>query len=103
MRWDPATTSQILKQRRNTAPIISDVAIDDHDLLLITNTGLVYLFNVDHMTVSKTTIKSEQAKLSPYHNRLHIFSDFLVYDNIVIVSHFNVLSVCDLNAKVCRE
>jgi len=103
MRWDPATSPQILKERRLASPTISDVAIDEHDLLLISNTGVVYLFNLDHMTVSKSTIKTEQAILFPYHNRLHIFSDFMVYDNFVIVSHNNMLSICDLNAKVCKE
>ena len=55
------------------------------------------------MTVSKTKIKAEQAKLFPYHNKLQIFSDFLVYDNIVLVSHFNMLSICDLNAKISKQ
>ena len=54
------------------------------------------------MTVSKTKIKAEQAKLFPYHNKLQIFSDFLVYDNIVLVSHFNMLSICDLNARISK-
>ena len=55
------------------------------------------------MVVSKTHIKKEQAELFPYHNRLNLFSDFLVYDNIVMVSHYNMISICDLNAKVCKE
>ena len=54
------------------------------------------------MTVSKTKIKAEQAKLFPYHNKISLFSDFLVYDNIVLVSHFNMLSVCDLNARISK-
>lgn len=34
---------------------------------------------------------------------MQLFSDFLVHDNIVIVSHFNMLSICDLNAKACKQ
>jgi hypothetical protein len=32
-----------------------------------------------------------------------LFSDFLVYDNVVIVTHSNVISICDLNAKICNR
>ena len=103
MKWEPIMSSEVHKERRNHSPIISDVIIDEHDLLLITSSGLVYLFNLERMTISKTTIKTEQAQMFAYHNRLQLFSEFLVYDNIVIVSHYNMLSICDLNAKVCKE
>lgn len=103
MKWDPTNSQEILHSRRIYSPIIEDVVFDENDLLLITNEGITYIFNLVRMTVSKTQIKKEQAKLFPYHNRLHLFSDFLVYDNIVMVSHYNMISICDLNAKICKE
>ena len=103
MKWEPATSSVIMKQRRETSPKIVDVVFDEHDLLLITSQGSVYLFSLERMAVSLTSIKTEQAKLLNFNNKTPIYTDFLVYDNIVIVSHFNMISIHDLNAKVCKE
>ena len=55
------------------------------------------------MTISMTKIKPEQAKLFTLNNRMQLFSDFIVYDNLVFVSHLNMISICDMNAKICRE
>ena len=103
MKWEPATSPHILKERRQTAPEIVDVIFDEHDLLLITKQGAVYLFSLERMSISLTNIKTDQAKLFTYNNRIQLFSDFLVYDNFVIVSHLNLLSIHDLNAKVCKK
>ena len=102
LKWDPATTSEIMQQRVKDSPSIVDVVFEDHDLLLMTSSGVVYLFSLDRMTVEMTKIKTEQAALFPFNNRLQLFSDFLIYDHTVIVSHYNVLSICDLNARVCH-
>ena len=61
------------------------------------------MFSIDRMSVSKTKIKPEQAKLYQFNDRLNIFTDYTVYDNIVMVSHSNLLSIYDLNSKVCKE
>lgn len=103
MRWDPATSNQKMSARNHSSPLINDVIFDEHYLLLLTNEGPIYLFSLDKMTITKTHIKVEQAQLYPYQNRLNLFSEFLVYDNIVMVSHYNMVSICDLNARVCRE
>lgn len=59
MKWEPATSAQMIKDRRKHAPAIDDVVFDEHDLLLITRMGPVYLFSLERMTVSKTSIKPE--------------------------------------------
>jgi len=92
-----------LSKRLRNSPTIVDVILDEHDLLLIARDQQVYLFSLDKMTVSKTNIKAEQARLLTYSNRLRLFSDFLVYDNSIIVSHQNMISICDLNARICKR
>ena len=79
------------------------MVFEEHDLLLITKEETVYLFNLERMTISLTKIKPEQAKLFTLNNRMQLFSDFIVYDNFVFVSHLNMISICDMNAKICRE
>ena len=70
MKWESANTLAKQRSHQASSPIIKDVVMDEHDLLLISQTNLVYLFSIDRMTVSKTKIKSEQATLFPYQNRL---------------------------------
>lgn len=102
LKWDPATSTDVLHERSRHSPVVNDVVVDERDLLLITNQG-VYLFSLDRMVVSKTNIETEQAQLFTYANRLQVFSDFLTFDNVVAVCHHNIVSFCDLNAKVCRR
>ena len=83
--------------------MIADAVCEDSDLLLITDRGEVYLFNLDRLMLSKTKIKAEQALLSPYQDRVQLFPQFLVYDNILMVGHAHILSIFDMNAKVSRE
>ena len=57
MKWDPTSSQEILHNRRIYSPIIKDVVFDENDLLLITNEGITYIFNLVRMTVSKTQVK----------------------------------------------
>lgn len=86
------------------SPKFVDAIADDHgDILLITEKKIVYLFNTEKMTISRPKIALDQAKLFPYSNIVNLFPNFVVYDNIVMVSHAHIISICDLNAKVCQK
>ena len=85
------------------APVIKDAVCEDGDLLLVTARDEVFLFNTDRLMLSKTKIKAEQALLSPHQDRVQLFPQFLVYDNILMVGHAHILSVFDMNARVSKE
>ena len=85
------------------APVIKDAVCEEGDLLLITARDEVFLFNTDRLMLSKTKIKAEQARLSPYQDRVQLFPQFLVYDNILMIGHAHILSVFDMNARVSKE
>ena len=82
---------------------IKDAVAEEHDLLLITDRDEVYIFNMERLTLSKTKIKAEQALLNPYLDRVQVFTQFLVYDNILMVGHAHILSIFNMNAKTCKE
>ena len=95
--------SEVNTIQKKKTPVIKDAVCEDNDLLLITDKDEVYLFNLDKYMLSKTKIKVEQALLSPHQDRVRLFPQFLIYDNILIVAHAHILSVYDMNTKVSKE
>lgn len=59
MKWEPISEQTDLKERTRHAPTITDVMIDEHDLLLVSSDRKVYLFSLEKMTVSVMKVDVE--------------------------------------------
>ena len=103
MKFSNAKNVEEIKERVKKNPKFVSAYCDENEVFLVTGKDHVYHLNFDKMTVAATNISPDDAELFPYHNRVKIFSDFLVYDNAVMVTHSNMISVCDLNAKIIKN
>jgi len=80
------------------------VFIDENNLFILTEKdNVIYVFNVEKLTISKTKMSEEQAFMLPHQYKVQVVNNYLVYDNIIMIGHGQFVSVCDLNAGKCNE
>lgn len=82
---------------------VKDAAVHGPNIYLIDELNKVHCFNIEINSLVRTDLTPLEAVTLPYHEKMNLFSNFLIYDYKLLYTHGPILTAIDLNATIYKR